>query len=608
LQSQIQGISRSSLWLAWKEIRPALRNATVRDVIDYLDYDIDPEVWIRRLLRNIESGTYEPQAPTRFSLAKAGGFKRRLTVPTIPDLVLYRAIADLVHRRAQRYQQPHVYYRRSNLQQAVEEATKEAREDLQKLSAEYRFTSARSFRNWLDYEQYRKQLILKKIYPCIVTTDITNFFDSVLHSEVATAFRQFPVPSRLVGILFFVMERLAVRADYSDSPRIGLPVDEFECSRTIANLVLFPHDRRVVELVGKDSYVRWMDDQVIGVNSRAEGLRTVSAVGDSLAKLYLTANAKKTRILSLREARIHFHLDANAAIDSLEEKILSRAKSRKALVRELGRVWRSVKQHKDKGEWEKIQQRIYRLAGLTKAKVLRTKAVRDIIKSPALTARIADYMRCSGSAAAYLTFVTNVLRHKEQIHDDVKLLMTESLLRLELKGIRARSILKMAIAMLEEIGNFKRHFVFAAPACLLVVRFGDRRSKSRLRRCFEERVSPKPPQLVRAAAIAYATYGRNEFAAVKRAAAVLLSNPLALMVRMVRRLQKLDNVPVRFKSRLSVRLDSVSGRHYVDMRTLVSVRLLSLNRRNSVRVWLKEWVNQAKRKKISSFDKKLLAV
>jgi hypothetical protein len=392
LPGRIAGISRTSLWQAWKEIRVAFRHATVRDVLDFLDYDIDPEIWMQRLLRHVNGGSYEPLAPIRFSLAKSGGFKRRLTLPSTPDLVLFRAIADFVHRKAQRYQQPHVYYRRVDLQQAADAASTAAKHDLQKLSALYRFTSRKSFENWKDYEQYRRQLILKKLYPYIVVTDITNFFDSVLHSEVSNAFRNYPVPSRLIGLLFFLLERLAIRADYSDSPRIGLPVDEFECSRTIANLVLFPHDRKMTELVGKDAYVRWMDDQAIGVNSRAQGLRMVAEVGASLSNLYLTANAKKTRVLSLKEAKKYFHLETNAKLDDLEKLTQARARPRRALARKLSKIWRSALRNKDEGEWEKIQKRVYRLAGLTRARFLRKQACRDLLNTPALTERLYEVL------------------------------------------------------------------------------------------------------------------------------------------------------------------------------------------------------------------------
>ena len=69
---QITGISRTSLWKAWKEIRPQLKKSSVRDVVDFLEYDINPEVWIGRLLRHLEQGRYEPETPTRFCIGSAG--------------------------------------------------------------------------------------------------------------------------------------------------------------------------------------------------------------------------------------------------------------------------------------------------------------------------------------------------------------------------------------------------------------------------------------------------------------------------------------------------------------------------------------------------------
>jgi|SRR5437667_11571536 len=112
MAERITGINRSTLWLAWKEVRAALRDATIRDVVDFIDYDIEPEVWINRLLRQVSSGAYEPRSPLRFPLSKSRNFKRVLTFPEIPDVVLLRAIADYIHNRARREQQPHVYYRR----------------------------------------------------------------------------------------------------------------------------------------------------------------------------------------------------------------------------------------------------------------------------------------------------------------------------------------------------------------------------------------------------------------------------------------------------------------------------------------------------------------
>src|ERR1035437_3697554 len=93
----IKGISKSSLWSTWKLVRRDLRNASIRDVVDYIDYDVDPNKWILRLLEQISNGGYEPMSPFRFTLAKSNGFSRTMTQPSIPDLVLYRTIVDAIY-------------------------------------------------------------------------------------------------------------------------------------------------------------------------------------------------------------------------------------------------------------------------------------------------------------------------------------------------------------------------------------------------------------------------------------------------------------------------------------------------------------------------------
>jgi hypothetical protein len=135
----------------------------------------------------------------------------------------------------------------------------------------------------------------------------------------------------------------------------------------------------------------------------SEGLRVVAAMARSLANLYLTASAPKTKVLSLTQARKHFHLEVNARLDEIAKMISSRAKTRRGLVRVLAREWRIANRSKDHGEWAKIQKRFYRLAGQIKGKFLRRSASRELLKTPTLTEQIADYMRCSGSVNAYIT-------------------------------------------------------------------------------------------------------------------------------------------------------------------------------------------------------------
>jgi len=177
-------ITRSSLWNAWKGIRHELRRTSSRDVVDHLEYDVNPEKWIKRLLSQIANGSYEPARPTRFSLGKSSGFVRTMTLPSIPDLTLYRAITEFVYARAKRREAKHVYFSRSQFSKASQVAAADAENELDQVAADYRLRSRRSFLNWLRFDQYRKHLIFKKVHPFLVVTDITNFFDSVLHSHV----------------------------------------------------------------------------------------------------------------------------------------------------------------------------------------------------------------------------------------------------------------------------------------------------------------------------------------------------------------------------------------------------------------------------------------
>jgi hypothetical protein len=523
------------LWASWKAIRQELKNASVRDVVDFLEYDVDPDKWINSLLKQISTGRYEPSALLRFTLGKSLGLSRTMTLPSVPDLVLYRAIVDYLYSKAKRKQHEHVYFRRKLIQTEQKRAQQEASDEI-KFATGYRMSSRLSFLNWLKYDQYRKHLLLDRVYPYLVTTDITNFFDSVLHSHVEEALRGLVVPPRMVGLLFFLLERLSIRQDYSGSHGISLPVDEFDCSRTLAHMVLFSHDETMVRLVGESAYVRWMDDQVIGVQSRAEGLHVLSVVSKSLGRLHLTPNSKKSRILSLSEARRHFHLDLNALLDRAE-KIASSKSSRTAMNSKLRpflhQIWVKAQPHEGIGEYGKVLKRLYRLAGTANARFLRRRALKDVLLDPSLAERVCDYMRSSGSEAEYLKFVMSLMNSDEQVYADVNVAATEAFLRLEASGAVARQIRSLAVTFLR--GKFVvpglDECMTIAP--LLILRFGDRRSLALLE-TFLQGQEIASPLALRSCAIVMASYGGEEFSIVRRAAGRLLRNPLASVVLLIK--------------------------------------------------------------------------
>ena len=235
-------------------------------------------------------------------------------------------------------------------------------------------------------------------------------------------FRGLRVSPRMTGLLFFLLERLSIRQDYAGSHGISLPVDEFHCSRTLAHMVLFTYDDVIVKALGEEAYVRWMDDQVMGVPSRADGLKLLGLVGKALGRLHLTPNAKKSRILSLSEARRHFHLDLNHILDRAEIVLRSNlpAAAKRRKIRNLTQqAWARGRNYEGVGEFGKVLKRLYRLAGIAGARFLRRRALKDALSNPELAERVCDYMRTSGSDLEYLNFVDQLMAADEQVYANV---------------------------------------------------------------------------------------------------------------------------------------------------------------------------------------------
>jgi hypothetical protein len=73
--------------------------------------------------------------------------------------------------------------------------------------------------------------------------------------------------------------------------------------------------------VGEKAYIRWMDDQNVGVKSRIQARSVVHLMVESLCSQRLTFNSGKTRVLNPKQIVEHFWLDENDQIDELEEMV-----------------------------------------------------------------------------------------------------------------------------------------------------------------------------------------------------------------------------------------------------------------------------------------------
>jgi hypothetical protein len=292
---------------------------------------------------------------------------------------------------------------------------------------------------------------------------------------------------------------------------------------------------------------------------------------------------------------------ADAAAKSVKTR-----KQRQALSKQVRNIWSRALPYEGVGEFEKVLKRVYRLAGFAGLRLLRRRAQRDILANPGMVDRVCNYMRCSGTVSEYLIWTEQLMNSDEQIYPDINVTVMESFLRLEADQAQSRNVRRVAVGLL--LGRIK---IPGAPECkalapLLILRFGDKRTLPLLKKCFDDDTSAVSAHLLRAAAVVYSSFGNTEFGAVRRSASRRLLNHLAEVVKLVERIRKYTEVPVRYKARLETRYDSVAQTKYVDMRALLTVRLLHLATKPKVTSWIAQWKTKTLSERISAYDRRLV--
>jgi Reverse transcriptase (RNA-dependent DNA polymerase) len=364
-------------------IRKEVRLLRARDVIDWLDWFIALESSLPLLRTEILTGNYTPTPPTRYELAKARGSFRVITALNIRDAVVYRHISDETLTRATPFKVQGAFFSRRRTSTPV------GKTFLLEDDPYLKF-----FDIWLRYQEYRTHTLLNESYEFIVVSDITNYFDSIQHDLLLEYLSPLGLPRKVVGLLGRLLEAFKPSAGHSPNPRVGLPVDELDCSRELAHLFLFEHDRRMIEEFGEDNYVRWMDDQNIGVETETKARRVVNELTRSLACQRLTLNTGKTRFLSIEHVVVHFQLDANVALSRWDKEFNTVTEANRLEARkEFEEIWAkiSVGKHVGQGYWEKILKRVYGLAVRADSNVLEERALNDLIQYPELDERIFTY-------------------------------------------------------------------------------------------------------------------------------------------------------------------------------------------------------------------------
>jgi hypothetical protein len=228
---------------------------------------------------------------------------------------------------------------------------------------------------------------------------------------------------------------------------VGIAVDELDCSRELAHLFLFEHDSRIAAELGESNYVRWLDDQNIGVRSMSEARKAVNTLTRSLSSQRLTVNAGKTKFLTPSDVIQHFQLNANEEIDRWEQQFKAVGSTNIDQARhELTNLWTRISagSHVGVGNWDKILKRLYAAAIKTNSGLLESDALRHLIEYPELDERIFQYFARRNRGDQLLTLFSDYCVAGENLFEATESAFFESLLLLDPTPVLAVRLRELA--------------------------------------------------------------------------------------------------------------------------------------------------------------------
>jgi hypothetical protein len=417
----------------WQVLRKATRDVTARDVVDWLDWSISIDQSIEEIRRDVLSGTYVPQPPTRFEQAKSKGAYRVIASLNMRDALVYRHISDEALRRYLPKKVPGAFY--SN------------KHSLTPVGKTFTFEGDSShafFEVWLRYNEYRARTMLNDVYKTLVVTDVTNYFESIHHELLLEYLAPLGLPREAAGLLGRLLEMLKPTTGHSPTPRVGLPVDEFDCSRQLGHVFLFEHDRRVAQLVGEQNYARWMDDQNIGVRNVTHARKIVNELTRSLYQQRLTLNAGKTKFLSPDEVVEHFQLDANELLNKIQKKTAGEKFDISDARTEFENVWSEINQSPNRsGNWDKVLKRAYGLATKVGSTVMKQRAFDDLVEYPELADRIVNYFARQNCGDELLALFRKYMNSGENLFEAVEFSFLQGLMDIDPTGTLAGKLTKV---------------------------------------------------------------------------------------------------------------------------------------------------------------------
>jgi len=389
----------------WRKIvKNQLRSLDLKDLYDHYDFNFNIEERALAIRNEILNGTYKVSQPLIYRIEKKFGVCRHLVIPQPSDaVVLQTLVENIADKIIANQPSENAFYSRDKHNMSFPHEVKEY---------------------GLSWRQQWKKL-QKQIYhfqddkELIVVTDLSNYYDSIDLEELRKVFTSYcQIDEVLIDLLFRIIQEIAWKPDYLPYTKRGLPTTNIEGIRLLAHSFLFEVDE-VIKQQTDNSFTRWMDDIVIGVNSRKEAIETISSISDMLKTRGLALNLAKTNIYNEEQAYYHFQIDSNRYIDSIEKT----KKTDPDHIKICSELHKRFKAHfKDTGAkyWDKIAKRYITTYSKIQSKSLLSLTSEKYVNYPGLRSHLLMYLFSIGYLKKSSDVVLEILDTID-IFDDLSL-------------------------------------------------------------------------------------------------------------------------------------------------------------------------------------------
>ncbi|MBK9617597.1 MAG: hypothetical protein IPO31_00255 [Candidatus Obscuribacter sp.] len=350
-------------------------------------------------------------------------------------------------------------------------------------------------------------------------------------------------------------------------------------------MFLFEHDRRLLNIVGANHYVRWMDDQNIAVKTETYARSVVRLLTRSLAHQRLVLNSGKTKFLSPVQVSDHFHLDANEQLDGIDLKIKAKHSGREIRM-SIKAAWNCAFQLEGKGNWDKILKRFYGFAGRLGMKFLRRRAYNDLITYPLLAPRIFEYYVALSDYGGLLELFDRMIEEHESIYESVENCFFETVLNCNVPDHFRKPFREFCGKWLKNpsIGSGRPFSRGSAALCLYWL--GDKRSVKAIKRVLDAEGIDYPASSTRALVSAYIALAPEQLDYALGICARISNGELSSVSRFIHVLSNDGSLRCALP-RITQRVPYSTQIPVFEARTWLRLEVLSLSKATAVKKWLR---------------------